>query len=638
MPFAWDAGLIAGLRALNQILTAGIAITAFSLFLYSLSFNLRNRVAQAFLAILVAVAVIFTAEALLSPEVGQEGTSALLRMQWLGLVFLPSTYLHLSDALLATAGRPSRGRRRWAVRFGYLLSVLALVGLLTGYLVGPLATSSEPARHLSSTPLTAVFAVLYIAGMVVAIINFIRAYRRVLTLAGRRRLLYLIAGASAPALGSFPYLVFTAGFAAPHPIVFWLMASVSNATVGALLVVMAYSVAFFGVSWPDRVIRSRLLKWLLRGPLTASLALGLMTIIRRGGALFGIEYTLLVPLAVVATVLLTEHAITIFSPVWERYLFFSGGGEQLRVLRSFEDRLVTAGDLNQFLDAILAAARDQVSSRCAFVAALDDAKATLVLTAGDDSEIEEQSLGVVLQKAHGGGSDARQEFVWGNFLVFPLHSLLSTTSEGPATSRLLGVLGISLPNPRVELDTEQLTILWALADRAVTALDDRRLQSRLLEAIQEMQPQADMIQKLRAASRYTSRGSVPGADLPPESDMANWVKEALTHYWGGPGLTRSPLMALRVTRALSAGSSGNAANGLRALLRKAVDTVKPVGERRFTNEWLLYNILEMKFMEGRKVREIAGRLAMSEADLYRKQRVAVEAVAVAILRMEKELP
>ena len=41
-------------------------------------------------------------------------------------------------------------------------------------------------------------------------------------------------------------------------------------------------------------------------------------------------------------------------------------------------------------------------------------------------------------------------------------------------------------------------------------------------------------------------------------------------------------------------------------------------------------------MEGRKVREVAGRLAMSEADLYRKQRVAVEAVAKAILEMESQ--
>jgi hypothetical protein len=43
----------------------------------------------------------------------------------------------------------------------------------------------------------------------------------------------------------------------------------------------------------------------------------------------------------------------------------------------------------------------------------------------------------------------------------------------------------------------------------------------------------------------------------------------------------------------------------------------------------------LKFLEGKKVREIALRLAMSEADLYRKQRVAIEAVARAVLEMER---
>jgi len=42
----------------------------------------------------------------------------------------------------------------------------------------------------------------------------------------------------------------------------------------------------------------------------------------------------------------------------------------------------------------------------------------------------------------------------------------------------------------------------------------------------------------------------------------------------------------------------------------------------------------LKFMEGKRVREIARRLAISEADLYRKQRVAVEAIANNIVQME----
>jgi chemotaxis protein CheY-P-specific phosphatase CheC len=96
-------------------------------------------------------------------------------------------------------------------------------------------------------------------------------------------------------------------------------------------------------------------------------------------------------------------------------------------------------------------------------------------------------------------------------------------------------------------------------------------------------------------------------------------------------------MRLQVVQEMSNEYDGNAANALRALLRKAVDQVKPEGDRRFTSEWILFNILEMKFIEGRKVREVASRLAMSEADLYRKQRVAVEAVARAILEMETQM-
>ena len=70
---------------------------------------------------------------------------------------------------------------------------------------------------------------------------------------------------------------------------------------------------------------------------------------------------------------------------------------------------------------------------------------------------------------------------------------------------------------------------------------------------------------------------------------------------------------------------------------EAIDQVKPEGERRFTGEWILYNILEMKFVEGQESPRNCHALAMSEADLYRKQRVAIEAVAKAIAEMESRL-
>jgi hypothetical protein len=147
----WTESLLAGIQTLNQILTAGIAITAFSLFLYALSFNLRDRVARSFAIILLCVVVVFTAEALQDKSLTIETIDLLLRLQWFGIVYLPAAYLHLSDALLVTAGRPSRGRRRLAVRGMYVISTAFLALLAFGYLLGPIVPDGRPAPHLQRT-------------------------------------------------------------------------------------------------------------------------------------------------------------------------------------------------------------------------------------------------------------------------------------------------------------------------------------------------------------------------------------------------------------------------------------------------------------------------------------------------------
>ena len=82
---------------------------------------------------------------------------------------------------------------------------------------------------------------------------------------------------------------------------------------------------------------------------------------------------------------------------------------------------------------------------------------------------------------------------------------------------------------------------------------------------------------------------------------------------------------------------GNPTKGLRSVLAQAIEDLRPEGQRQMTaSEWLLYNILELKFIQGKPVREIASRLAMSESDLYRKQRVAIEQVAQKIIELEAE--
>jgi hypothetical protein len=141
---------------------------------------------------------------------------------------------------------------------------------------------------------------------------------------------------------------------------------------------------------------------------------------------------------------------------------------------------------------------------------------------------------------------------------------------------------------------------------------------------------------LRARGRYDKDGVFQLEDPIESKDLQSWVKDALTHFWGGPKFTENPLLDLNVVEETAVETEGNKVNALRAILRDAIEQVKPDGERRFTGEWILYNILEMKFLEGRKVREIAIKLSMSEADLYRKQRVAIEAVANKIIEMEKD--
>ena len=630
----WLQDLLVGIRTINDILTAGIAITAFSLFLYALSFNLRDRVTRSFAIILVCVVIVFTSEALETSAVVPDVIALFLRLEWIGIIFLPPAYFHLSDAILVTTGHPSPARQRVLVRLVYAISALFLLLLATGSLLGPLVMEGQPAPHLQRTFWTEIFTAYYVIMMVLAWINFGRAYQHTLTRSGRRRMVYLLAGATAPALGSFPYLLYGSSLAASHPYLFWGLAMGANLVVGALIIIMAYAVAFFGVSWPDRVVKSRLFKWIMRGPVTASVALGVMTIVRRVGVLFGTIYSGAVPTAMVVSVLLMEHTITLVAPLWDRLIFFGSDRADLALLQNLEERLISKNDLRQFLESVLAAVRDHLQSPAAFVAALDDGALSLIVTTGNSPFNKNAALSEALQvvRYNGNGNEHGEEYIWGDTWLFPLHQPAETPDGEPL---LLGLLGVVYSVDQT-IQRDQRQALKRLIDRASLALQDRRLQQGVFRSLEDLRPQVDIFQRLRAVGRYDSQASLLEDALPPESDMSGWVRDALTHYWGGPKLTQNPLLNLQIVQEALDEHNDNPANALRSILRQAMDNVRPEGERRFTGEWILFNILEMKFVEGRKVRDVADRLAMSEADLYRKQRVAIEEVARVILDMERQ--
>lgn len=643
--------LILGLTTLNQILSAAIVMTAASLLFYALTFNLRDRVARVFAGLLALVTIIYFCDAMISTLQESFILSFWLRLQWLGILFIPVAFLHFSDALLATTGQPSRGRRRLIVRLLYLCAFVFLgLVLFTDSVVYGLAREEVP--HLLPGPLFWVYVVFWIGNLGGATWNFVRAYRRSQTPTTRRRMLYLIVSATTPAVGAFPFLLLSANSIGFHPLLYWVISVCANIAVTVLVITMAYAVSHFGVATPDRIIKSRLLQWLLRGPFVASVVLTVYLIVTRFGPQVTGYDPRVVPIIVIGTLLLLQSIINFTRLPLESALFYGADRQDLRRLQILSERLLTSSDLRQFLESVLVAVCDEIHVGSAFIAGLDaQAQVDFAVSVGPDTPLhtdKELPLFVAQQarltaEPENSNGHARSKtttpevFEWGDYWVVPLSS---------GANEPLGLLGVHMPATHHTPTQDESDALQALATRAAVALEDCRLQREVFQTLDRLLPQIEVIQRLRATSGYGSKQSIaenltaptipPPASVLEDPDLAQLVKQALSHYWGGPKLAESPLMQLHIVERAMQNNNGNPVNALRAVLAEAIERIKPEGQRKFTTEWVLYNILEMKFLQNRRVREVAMRLAVSEADLYRKQRLAIEQVSRAIAVMEKE--
>jgi len=615
------------IKTISQIFEAGIAITAFSLFIRALTFNLKDRVSRAFAIILFSVIIVYTGEAVSSIFSPLEGLEFWLNFQWVGIIIFPAAFLNFSDALMETTGKPSRGRREKIVQSGIVISTIFLILLALGLMAGPLNLDEIP--HLQRTSVTYWFSLYYLLASIFSSWTIWRAYKRTRIKVSARRMGYLMTSAFILIIGTYPYMQIGTGFAQENPLLFTGLATLGNLLVFFFMIIMAYAVAFFGVPWPDRIIRSRLLKWLLRGPFTVFIVLTLMTTIYKANINIGLNI-ISIPIVTVFSVLLIEHTITILFPFFEKWIVHKGNeGDYLDLLQTFGERLITSIDLKQFLDAVLAAACDQFQVNTGFVAAFDQNGVENIVQTGDQKLIENLASDKEFsEKAEMLAKEKRGSVIsWGNFWLFSLHD---------QQSNLIGMLGVQKGEDEYPTDI-QMSALSSLGERAGQAIEDRFLQDQLFSALQDLEPKINRIQSLRAATRFDpSELVLPVEEIIISKDFYQVVKDALSHYWGGPKLSKSPLMNLTIVQEAVNENEGNTVNALRAILKNAIENVKPEGERRFTGEWILYNLLEMKFLEGRKVRDIAMRLAMSEADLYRKQRIAIEEISKTVLEMERK--
>ncbi len=622
----------------NETLAAAIVVMSASLLLYNLTRNLRDRVARTSGILLFCVTFTYLCDTLILLDPTPGTYASVLRLQWVGIAFMPAAMFHLSDALLATTGLPSRGRRRRVVRLLYILSAIFLIFAAFGDgLIQPVAVGNVVS--LRARPLFFVYAAYFLVAAIVSF-NFVsRARQRCLTRDTRRRMAYLQFALLTPAVGIFPFSVIL-GPGQEFSLLGLVLVSLANVVVILMLLFLAYPLSFFGSRVPDRVVKVELLRFLMRGPATGMLALATIIFFTPASTrVFGIKGQSFLPFAVVTVVLLWQWFTALALPILERRLVYdSDDYDQLARLQQVSERLLTPTDLIQLLEAILAATCDYLRVSTAYVATLDDAP-ELVAAVGparpSAALIQDDSAALAELLEHDPDADPPARS-WHSYWIAPLHS--RRAGERSGHDLLLGFLGIQARAADIDLKPDEVTMLRNFIRRAEQALDDLALQNEINAALEGLLPQLSLTRISTADVEFKPGRALPAAEseaVPDREQFSEQVKAALKHYWGGPGLTSSRLLDLAVVQRVLADNENNPARALRDVLLKAIENQRPTSERRLDNpEWVIYNILDLRFIQKIKARDTARRLHMSEPDLYRKQRYAIEAVADTLLEME----
>lgn len=653
-----EAALAAVLDLINETLAAAIVIIAASLLLYNLSRNLHDRVARTSALVLACVTVTYVGDVFLSLGPGLSATMMAIRFQWIGIAFMPVALIHLSDALLATTGLPSRGRRKRVIRILYIISAVFLAAaLLTDDLIRPIPTRSQYfAGPLASTVpgvLFPLYVVYFVISALFAFINVQRARLRCLTRNTRRRMGYLQFALLTPAIGIFPFSVIL-GPGQEFSLVGLFLVNAANFVVILMLLFLAYPLSFFGSRQPDRIVKLELLRFLLRGPATGLLALVTVLFTTSATRILGVPGQSFTPFAVVAVVLFWQWMVALSLPWLEKRLVYAGEDfERLQQLQGLSDRLLARSDLIQLLEAILAAACDYLRVSSAFVGQFrngaGESRTELICTVGpikpSISDLEQQAariqdLLITGDRSNSDSKELHSPLAWDTFWLAPLFDQRTGTP--------IGILGVQARAAEINLTDDEYTMLTVFARRAARTLSDLILQTDILASLEGLVPQLQITRgnteqiefKVGRPNALVSqlpatRMEIEDSPIKAGEQFKEQVWAALRHYWGGPGLNNSRLLELHIVQSKLPEHDHNPARALRAVLNEAIESLRPPGERKLTSpEWTLYNILEMRFLKGMKVKEVFPKISLSESDFYRKQTIAVQSVADKLAEME----
>lgn len=607
------------LELTSNTLTVTIVMASVAILTYNLSRNLWDRVTRASSILLTCIVIVSLMDGLIALDPQAKSVEIWLRLQWIGIAFVPAAIFHLADSLLTTTGMVSRGRRRNVRRALYLLSLMILMAAaFTDTIIRDF--TPDPTPYMRVGVLFPIYIAYFVTACAVSYWLVRRARERCRTAKTYQRMNFILRVFLTPGIGLFPYsLLFDmVNRGQNFDVLFFQAASgLANMFVIAMIFSLSYPLAFFGTSKPDRVVKADILQVSLRGTFTALVLMGVMLSTLRVSEVLGLKSEDFVIVAVMGTVIILQWLITLTLPFFERFFVYTRNNIEAQKLRHISQRLLTRADIKQLEEAILAAACDLLRVDKAFL--LNNAPGGLVLEHAVGQVTTEQAI----------ASIEKQDGFW----VFPLYA---NGDDSP----LLGYLGVQAREnpPQLNEDEQALEndLFHMLVDRAARLLADAKLQTQVFDVLDALMTQMETLRLEGQVDKFGQIHQTSQATAPNITEWAEWVHGALKDLWGGPKLADSELLQLNIVQQELTQNGSSPTHALQTILTRVIESLKPDGERSLmNNDWVLYNILEMRFVQGKKVGDVAPQLAMSEPNFYRKQKSAIEEVARQLWEMEK---
>ncbi len=635
--------MVSLLERVNEVLFAAVLIVSFSLLVYIILQNWRSDIVRALGVLLTGIIIAYSGDLLLARAQRSETIEFLGRAQWLGIVLVPAGYIHFANALLALAGANELARRwRKSIYAAYAgsLIIFLLVALGTNLVIHT-GLPSGPVAQFRAGPLFWFYVAFFVLAAATALVAILITRRSALTPAQRRRLSYLGATFAAPGIGVFPFLLVASPNIGPVSIILFLQA-IASLIVIVMVTVMTYSVAFQGMLTPERLIKQDFVRWWLYGPFVGITTILFIQAVPVIAHQLGLPQETLITFGVMVMTVLMPVFVTQVKPYLDA-LIYQQDHSEIDYLRSLPRNVFTRADLRALLENSLVAMCNPLGVKTGFIIAPGEDGFSVKAVWGSRRDVRrfvaEHPLDSLIPQLEVLPYDVSASLDRGSFLVVGSFCLLPLRSPDDV---FLGAIGFEATPEQLRqnggLSTEMRRMVTGLAHQIELALTMVQMQRQLFDALRGLTPEMQSLQEWSSRLEQATPGTLHHIedDILLHPDFTQLVKEALTQLWGGPKLAESPLLGLRSVRRILLEQGGSPTRALQVVLRQAIANLRPDDQiDPSAQEWLLYNLLEGRFLRRQTVRDVAHRLAMSESDFYRKQRAAIEEVARQIMLIEE---